>query len=774
VNSRWPGWLAVAALLGAAGYLIASLRPASGQHALPSFDIYSYFYPVMIYAADAVRHAGQGLYWSPMQDCGQPFLGSGTTGVLYPPFLLALVLNPDQALYALLFFNVAVGAIGTYLLCRELNLGTVAAVCGGLAFGCSNAAVDLITSTPLVSGPYAWMPAALLCAERILRAPTAGAGIVLGVVLTLAMLPGHPQILLYIYQLLALRVVFEMVTRRTWLGPRRLGVVFLGLAIPPLLGAVHLLPELELMRTSVRSSNLSLGEIETGAGGAALVTWDRVQSQFTFRRELFNPFIIVPAMLASTAFFTMSVGRQVVFYGVLALISADLARGSTGYLFQMYAKLPFAGLFRAPDRYLWVLAFCVAMLVAIGVDAIVTPETRSGHWPRRLGGVVLPAVAVGLLRWWVPNVGALPWESLYIPMALAGCVLAAFAPKLRSVAAIILAVAVLLNVLVFRPLPLRTLFPSGIDVLYANATVFKLLKTHVTPQDRIHVVGEHGNAALQQKTGSLFGIPALNDYESLPTYRFANYFTMLRTGAPMQNLNTYYFPIGGMLPQSLQRRLLDLAAVRYLVVQSTEGKSAAAVRNPPLEYVVGVHRQALSDATAATPPVGPATAVEGVSVYENTTALPRARWVPRVDVVPDPAALLQRLSTGTDNLQKLALLEVPPPSGFRGESEDTAPGTVSFVRNDPEDVVLQVDATRRGFVVLADQWFPGWRATVDGTPTAILRANYVFRAVEVPAGGSTVEFRYVPDALRAGMAVSAATAIALAIALTRTRRRPLV
>ena len=116
-------------------------------------------------------------------------------------------------------------------------------------------------------------------------------------------------------------------------------------------------------------------------------------------------------------------------------------------------------------------------------------------------------------------------------------------------------------------------------------------------------------------------------------------------------------------------------------------------------------------------------------------------------------------------------METSPPSGFTGAPGDGRQGSVIFVQNDPERVVLRVDAPQRGFLVLADQWFPGWQATVGGTPVPILRADYVFRLVEVPAGRSTVEFRYVPDALLLGALISAVTAGAIVLALVRLPRR---
>jgi len=65
--------------------------------------------------------------------------------------------------------------------------------------------------------------------------------------------------------------------------------------------------------------------------------------------------------------------------------------------------------------------------------------------------------------------------------------------------------------------------------------------------------------------------------------------------------------------------------------------------------------------------------------------------------------------------------------------------------------------------VLTDQDYPGWEATVDGTPTPILRANYAFRAVRVPAGTSIVEFQYRPRSVWLGGLITCSTLAALAV-----------
>lgn len=161
-----------------------------------------------------------------------------------------------------------------------------------------------------------------------------------------------------------------------------------------------------------------------------------------------------------------------------------------------------------------------------------------------------------------------------------------------------------------------------------------------------------------------------------------------------------------------------------------------------------------------------------LKLYENPSALPRARWVPEAIVVPDAVSVLRRLSAARDDPRAVLLLEAPPPSGFLGAPSAT-PGRVTIERNEPERVTLRVSAPTRGFVQLADQYYPGWRATVNGEPAAILRADFLFRAVEVPGGESVVEFRYRPASVAVGAAISAATLLMLVgAAAWRGRWRP--
>ena len=74
----------------------------------------------------------------------------------------------------------------------------------------------------------------------------------------------------------------------------------------------------------------------------------------------------------------------------------------------------------------------------------------------------------------------------------------------------------------------------------------------------------------------------------------------------------------------------------------------------------------------------------------------------------------------------------------------TAAGGVRITSYADNVVTLAVDAPVPGVVVLHDLAYPGWTVAVDGTPAPLLRANILFRGVEVPAGAQTVRFTFDP------------------------------
>jgi hypothetical protein len=242
-------------------------------------------------------------------------------------------------------------------------------------------------------------------------------------------------------------------------------------------------------------------------------------------------------------------------------------------------------------------------------------------------------------------------------------------------------------------------------------------------------------------------VRATTDYELQVTRRYAEYLVMLQQGQPLETLNQVNFP--GLWPVAIQWPLVQLAAVRYVVIPERSDTDFGPFRNQ-LKRIDG-------DAS--------------MGVYETPGALPRAYYVPQIAVVPDAGERLRRLAAGIADRRRLALVDATPPSGFLGVPGNQAIAEARFAVDDPEHVVLEVQAPERGFVFLADQFFPGWSAAVNGQPAEILLGNHAFRLVEVPKGQVQVEFHYSPARVWLGAWVSGISLILCVLMLVWSFRR---
>jgi Bacterial membrane protein YfhO len=137
----------------------------------------------------------------------------------------------------------------------------------------------------------------------------------------------------------------------------------------------------------------------------------------------------------------------------------------------------------------------------------------------------------------------------------------------------------------------------------------------------------------------------------------------------------------------------------------------------------------------------------------NTNPAPRAFLVGAAEVA-DYATILHRLAQGY-NIHRGALLEQPLPELLPQES--TPPGTATIRRFEPESLLIAVEARQTALLVLAEAWYPGWRAEVDGVATACVPANVWMRAVPVPPGRHQVRLCFHQDYLVAGLLVSLAS-----------------
>ncbi|NNE10526.1 MAG: YfhO family protein, partial [Gemmatimonadetes bacterium] len=168
----------------------------------------------------------------------------------------------------------------------------------------------------------------------------------------------------------------------------------------------------------------------------------------------------------------------------------------------------------------------------------------------------------------------------------------------------------------------------------------------------------------------------------------------------------------------------------------------------------------------------------GFFAWENGEFLPRARLVSRgagvtAEVLAgrvqagdfDPA--VEVIWAGEGALSEPAPAAAPAPSS--DADEGSAQGA-RVVEDEWNRVTVEVDADRENYLVLADSYDPGWKATIDGEPAPVLAAYGLVRAVRMPAGTHTVRFTYEPNSFRLGGALSLAGLAILATLTVRSHR----
>ena len=78
--------------------------------------------------------------------------------------------------------------------------------------------------------------------------------------------------------------------------------------------------------------------------------------------------------------------------------------------------------------------------------------------------------------------------------------------------------------------------------------------------------------------------------------------------------------------------------------------------------------------------------------------------------------------------------------------------------------------SREGWLVLSEIFYPGWRATIDGSPANVYRANYLFRAIPLPAGPHRIELSFMPDSFLVGATISLGATLFLVLVAVMTKR----
>lgn len=829
---RLPGWLPAALFavltLALFGDFVFSRRMLFGQDTLALGYMAREFY------AEALR-GGDFPLWNPYLLGGVPFLEALSGGdSLYPTALLLLVMEPFRALGWKLVVHVFFAGLFMYGWTRRLGVSRGAALVAGTGWLLAPVMVTLVypghdgklfvtALTPLLFwameatfGPGGRGSA---LGRRSLLAYAGVGGVVALVILTT-----HFQMAYFLFGAAGLYYAFRCLQlaraergepsgaegkgTAAGAGPRRAATrfgVFLAASVAGAATAgVQLVPSLgyvtEFSRRTATTTAAApeenkeyaaqwslhpeevvalavpefVGNSAGGADWASNTYWGR--NFFKLNHEYVG---VVVLLLAGISFFeTRRRGLRLFLagLGVLALLYALAAH--TPVWHAAYALLPGVRLFRAASMVSFLSSFAAVSLAAFGVDRLIglaarapgastrpaAPADPASDHPlavRRLArflwiatgvlGVGLALSAAGVLDdAWTAVVyrDITPAKSaaldalqpflvrgflVAVVLALVTAGLALAAAKGRVPASALVAGLTLLVAgdlwRVDAPF-IRTSDPRL--VTEASAIVAELVRRKESePPFRVHVVG-----ADQEVGPATFGIPLAGGHHPNDLARYRELIGMAGSGSAANLIHP---------------NVLRILAVKYFIWPTAQQGGEPS----------GVEVVARSE-------------LGGGQTYQSLIrypGLPRARLVGTAEVVDDEQALGRILAPDFPVATAVVLPEAPPVA-LSGEAD---PGSVTWIENALDRQRFEVEAAAPALLVVADNWYPAWRATVDGVEVPVLRANYTLRAVPVGPGRHDVVLWYDGGVLGAGLISSglglAALAAAAAIALAPGRRR---
>jgi len=715
--------------------------PTFHDPAMVQFD-----YPRELAIAKGLR-SGRIDQWTPDVAFGSP-LWAEQGGPFFPlkaPFYVA----PSPYTFNLfLIIRILFAAFGAYLLARQRGLAPAPAWCAAALFQVSGTMVAQLaftTGNGFFVLPWVLLAAQMIADDKSLRNPIIGA-----VALFLAGIGGHPTIGVMVFIAFCLAIAGHSIAswRKPLDGLQIAGRGMIAVAIGAGLTMLVLLPLLELREVGVSYKHTGVGDhiwrrtMELSRASVYLSALAPATMEIVRPWSWNNwPWGMAPALgILGLTLSLAGIMRRGLSAGLVAVlilgVSLAIAPSGLGWVH----KLP--GMHLIMPNYAWVL-ITLPLTQAAG-NGIAELDTK---WGRRCALIAL-AVVVGSVVWLLlarTNVGRKDefgrvligaikkkgyWPVLW-PVASASIVIGACyalgRTRFRRYAIVAVGVVAVAEMFVImRPLvsqPTSRVLRSG----PGPAVQFLQRKT---------ANGLWRTTGMPKRAGGpnmlmIYGVPDLRSVSALPVGRYIDYLNAIQRMPGLWNSHTNH---RGVSP------LLDLAAVRYVVVEKREKRWMKALTRDPQHKIV--HQ------------------AKTVVIFENMSALPRVRIASRVIGVADQKAAKRRIwhfgrsghihkSKRNDVVLEPAADGTEPPKLTHSEQKF---GSVTIVKQpDPDRLVLDVQLEQPGYVFVADTYYPGWRATVDGEIAPIFPANLAFRAVYVPQGKHRVVFQYRSKPLRNGV-----------------------
>ncbi len=703
------------------------------------------------FGAEYFRAHGGIPQWNPFLFGGLPFFGViGHGDIFYPTAWLRWLVPTGIGMTFGFFIHLVIAGGAMYALLRGLRFSWTAAVTAGIGYELSGIVASQLS--PGHDGKLfvsALAPLAFLALLKAIRHRRLGGYGAFALVIGLAILSPQVQMAYYLLVgtgLWALWLTFldpERATDRPWIQPLGLALVAAGLGIG--ISMIQMLPIFTHVAYTPR-----------GPGGPS-VGWDYSIGYSYHLKEL--PTLILPqfngvlrnywgtnhfklhteylgALVVALAILGLGTARRrglLLGFGIVAGLFFLVSMGADTPFYRLWwSVMPMMSSVRAAGMAWYLVALPVCVWAACGIERLVSGEPigRSFWWTFGGMGIFALLGAAGILQpvteamadeqmvqTAVANAGALQAGSIRLLIILligGGVIWTIGRRRLEGAGAAIALMAVVGvdNWSILKAFP-QWLAPA--EQTYASDQIIDTVRQHPLPYRVFDPSGAMGGGAVYQ--GSVLmahEVPTVFGYHGMESKYFDELFggknAWTNQGSPS---------------------LWDLYAVEYV----TFNQEIPAL--PGYHKVLGpVSFPNLVDRT----PAGTGylwqrdSAASWVRVVPGAVKVPEDRIVPTVadPGYPTSGVILYPDTASVDGAS--STVAVPAPTAVTARLTAWAPGEMT--------VALDGTDSRTTYLLVAENWYPDWQATIDGQPAATHRANFAMLSVALPSGAREVRLRY--------------------------------
>ena len=677
--------------------------------------------------------AGELPSWNPYNSCGIPFLAQWNTMSLYPPALLYLVPPLAWGLNFFCLLHLFFGGLGMFLLARRYTRDTLGSALAGIAFPFGGVAQNLLM-WPSHMAAFSWMPWVVMLGTEACRvggrklavAALAGA---------LQMLAGGPESIFFTWCFVAVLVAFEPGEQRRMSSLLRLallGALVIGLS------AAQLIPFVELALHSQRDRHFSdLRSSMPGTGWMNYLvplafgsSWEAGVFKQDEQSWTSSYYVGIGVLLLVIRGVWQNRERRVWLFAAAGFVALILAHGDKTPFYGWWGKvLPILKVMAFPVKFVLVPAFAAPLLAAHGLARMrqspSLPSLRQLVWP----GTALSTLILMVLfwQWHRPSPGNDVSAAVINGIARIGflaitvMVLGALLRRSEEKSQTVVFGALLLITWLDLRTHVPTQNPTADPSVFAPGIVRQELAMNPQP-------GLGGSRVMLSPTAeAVFDTTPVKDVRTGYLARRLGYFSNCNLLDNVPKVTGFF----SLYPYEAYQ----LSLLLYLNTN---------VSFPRLADFLSV-----SHITAP---------------GEYTAWRTRDSFLPMVTAGQTPVFL-----DDTNTIARLITPEFDPartvflPPESRGVVSVTSPTSARTVlrKFSRHQIEIETEATQPCLVVIAQTYYFRWRAYVDGGASRVLRANYAFMAVEVPAGTHRLRLAYEDRGFLMGACLSGGTLLAL-------------